>query len=54
MSIALAYWILMLLWVVWAAWASWRTWPVFSPGELLIFALLLILGWRVFGPPIHG
>ena len=53
MSFGLVFWILMLLWLVFGAW---RDWPnhVAMGGTLLAFVLFLLLGWRVFGPPIHG
>ena len=61
MSLGLAFWIIMLLWlilgIVWA-------WPAPSPypyhawlplgSTLLLFVLFLLVGWRVFGPPLHG
>lgn len=56
MSFALLYWILMLLWFVFGLWSSW---PLagqnFHPlgSTLLLFILLLILGWKLFGSPLH-
>jgi hypothetical protein len=55
MSLSLAFWILMLLWFVW-------TWPgnpvvgAYGPigGNILLFVLFLLLGWRIFGAPLHG
>jgi hypothetical protein len=56
MTLGLAFWILMLLWLVGALWWSGR-WnqgsAVWAP-DLLLFILLLLLGWHAFGPPIHG
>jgi hypothetical protein len=57
MSFALVFWILMLLWLVFGLWSNW---PVGAGavkplgGTLLLFILLLLLGWKVFGPPIHS
>jgi len=53
MSMGLVYWILMLLWLVFGLW--WH-WPNYGPmgSSLILFILLLLLGWKVFGPPIHG
>ncbi len=53
MSLGLAYWILMLLWLVFGIW---RDWPnhIALGGGLLIWLLLMLLGWKVFGPPLHG
>lgn len=56
MSIGLVFWILMLLWLVLGSWNVWQTpnnWPILS-GNLLLFILLLLLGWHDFGPPIHN
>jgi len=57
MSIALVYWILMLLWLVFGIWSGWpMTGANVRPlgGTLLLFILLVLLGWRAFGPPIHS
>lgn len=57
MSFALVYWILMLLWLVFGLWGNWPQGETknFRPigGTLLLFILLVILGWHAFGPPIH-
>lgn len=52
MSLGLAFYILMLLWLV-AAWPG-NSWGPPWGGNLLLFILFLLLGWRVFGAPIHG
>jgi len=55
MSTSLLYWILMLLWLIFGLWVSWPvTGASFRPlgGNLLLFVLLVILGWKVFGPPV--
>jgi len=53
MTFALAYWILML---VWLAFGIWSTWPNYKQGggNVVLFILLLLLGWKVFGPPLHS
>ncbi len=53
MSFGLMYWILMLLWFVFGLWSSWPNHYVVG-GNLLLFILLLLLGWKVFGAPVHG
>ena len=53
MTIGLAFWILMLLWLVFGIWQSWPNQYVVG-GNLLLFILLLLLGWHDFGAPIHG
>jgi hypothetical protein len=44
----------MLLWLVFGVWQNWPNIQGFGGGNLLLFILLLILGWHSFGPPIHG
>jgi hypothetical protein len=55
MSLGLIFWILMLLWLLGSAYTRW---PLANPRaygvDLLLFILLLILGWGVFGAPIKG
>ena len=57
MSLGLCYYILMLLWLVMGIWSNFpltqaNARPIGS--SLLLFILLLLLGWRVFGPPLHS
>lgn len=53
MSFALLYWILMLLALVLDLWLSW---PVSraNGGRLIWYVLFVLLGWKVFGAPIHS
>jgi hypothetical protein len=56
MTLGLAYWILLLVACVFGfalhfGYAS-TTWGV-GGNSLLLLALLIILGWQVFGPPLH-
>jgi hypothetical protein len=53
MPIGLAFWILMLMWLVFGMWNAWPNHYVVG-GNLLLFILLLLLGWKVFGTPLHG
>lgn len=57
MGFGLAFWILMLIWFVFGLWGNFTpqgaAW--WAPGSaVLLFCLLLLLGWHAFGPPIHG
>jgi len=53
MTFALCYWILMLIWLVFGLWTSgWN--PKASGGNLLLFVLLVLVGWKLFGAPVHG
>ncbi len=56
MSMRLLYWILILLWVLFIGWHSYNTgWNFYvGGGSLLQFILFVLLGWKVFGPPIEG
>ena len=57
MTFGLVFWILMLLWLVFEFWgfysppadARWRGWG----SSFFLFILFLLLGWKVFGAPIH-
>jgi len=51
MTIALLFWILMLIWLIFGVWSSWPNIQG-AGGNLLLFILLLILGWAEFGSPI--
>lgn len=53
MTLALAYWILLLVSAVFGFWSSGWNVRTFG-GSFLVFVLLVILGWKVFGAPIHG
>jgi hypothetical protein len=52
MPFALAYWIIMLIWLLFGLYSSgimWLTGP-----NVILFILLVLLGWKVFGVPLHG
>lgn len=54
MTLALVFWILMLLWLVTLVWWHWpANGAAFEPGNGFLFILLLVLGWAVFGAPIR-
>jgi hypothetical protein len=56
MTLGLAYWVLMLIWLVFGALVRFGmlagAW-VSSGDVVLLFILFLLLGWQVFGPPLH-
>lgn len=56
MSIGFVFWLLMIIWLVFGFW-SWKTtpanWPLLG-GSGMLFFLLFLLGWKVFGWPISG
>lgn len=53
MSLGIAFWILMLIGIVFGVWSSWPNQRLVG-GNLLLWLLLLLLGWKVFGPPLHS
>jgi hypothetical protein len=58
MSISFIFWFIMLLWLLFAiAWNwGWSSINAYGPAgnSLLLFILFCLLGWRVFGFPVHG
>ena len=56
MTIGFIFWLLMLLWLLFGVYyrrAVLGT-PLVWGGDALLFVLLFLLGWRVFGWPIAG
>jgi len=53
MTLGLAFWILMLLWLVFGLWTTWPNHYLVG-GNLLLFVLLLLIGWKLFGAPLHA
>jgi len=60
MKIGLFFWILMLVWLLFGAWSYWphgsTAVVAYGPigGGLLLFLLVGILGWKVFGAPLQA
>jgi len=54
MSIAILFWILMIISFIFGLWASWPLNPKSGGLNLLLFVLLALLGWKVFGAAIHN
>lgn len=54
MTFALAFWILMFLWLIFGFWGWYRPMPNFWYGHgLFLFILFLLIGWKIFGQPLH-
>jgi hypothetical protein len=55
MTLGLAYWVLMLVWAVFGVLTHMgMITGVWAGGNIvLLFVLFLLLGWQVFGPPLH-
>ncbi len=58
MTFSLLFWILMLLWAFFGIAPAWPTGatPAYRAfvGSLLLFILIGLLGWKVFGQPLHS
>lgn len=56
MSLALLYWIILLVAAIFSTWSSWPAAGNYRPfgSTLFLFVLLVIIGWKIFGPPIHS
>ena len=52
MSIALMFWVIMIVWLVFSLYSSWPLTKA-SGGTFLEFVLFALLGWAVFGAAIH-
>lgn len=55
MTIGFLFWLLMILWLLFGLWAAPR--PLnhyWAGGHVLLWLLLFLLGWEVFGFPIKG
>lgn len=55
MSFGLIYWILMLVWLVFGVAQHFGVFGAYAVlgSTILFFILFLLLGWKVFGPPVH-
>lgn len=56
MSMGLIYWIVMLVWLLvgFASWGGYLGTHFMWGGSLMLFVLLVLLGWKVFGAPVRG
>jgi hypothetical protein len=56
MTLGLAYWVLMMIWLVFGLLVHFGVVAgLYATGVnvLLLFVLFVLLGWQVFGPPLH-
>lgn len=55
MTLGLAYWVLMLVWLAFGLLVHFgMVTGVWAGGNIvLLFILFTLLGWQVFGPPLH-
>lgn len=54
MTLTLAFWILMLLWLALGVYQNRAQGALVIGGSAMLFLILLVLGWGVFGAPIQG
>lgn len=59
MTLGLAFWLCMFLWLMFGLAWNWPGNSAIGPygpigNTVLLFLLFLILGWRVFGAPLHS
>ncbi len=55
MTKGLIFWLLMILWFIFGMWVAWPlgNGPYYPlGGNVLLFVLLALLGWRTFGSPV--
>jgi hypothetical protein len=55
MTLGLCYWILMLIWLVFGIFVHLGYGGVYAAtgNTVLLLFLFLLLGWQIFGPPLH-
>lgn len=53
MTLNFLFWLLMILWLVFGFWSTWPNHKLVG-GNLLLFLLFFIIGWRLFGFPIQS
>jgi len=59
MNRATWFWVIMGVWLLFELWASWRpgggagVWCRNVGGIIIVWVLLALLGWQVFGPAVH-
>jgi len=56
MAMGLIFWVLMLLWLVLGIWQGYNAGVpnhYVIGGNVMLFILLLLLGWQSFGAPVH-
>jgi hypothetical protein len=58
MRIGVLFWILMVVWLLFGLWWQWPSGTgaaAFGPvgGSVLLFLVIGILGWKVFGAPLR-
>ena len=53
MPLSILFWVLMIVWMVFGYIGRPANQPWYWPGQIIVFVLLAILGWQVFGAAIR-
>ena len=55
MKMGFLFWLLMLLWLLFGLWVFWPISDAWRPfgSSFLLWVLLFLLGWKVFGAPLQ-
>lgn len=51
MSKGLLFWIIMIIALIFGLWSQWGNF-YFIGNSVVVFVLIGLLGWKVFGPPV--
>ena len=54
MSIGLLFWIIMIIGLLFGLYTNRSTPLAWASNNLVLWILLALLGWRVFGPALHN
>jgi hypothetical protein len=56
MPMGILFWVLMLIWFIFGLYWNWpadRGGAGIVGGHIMLFLLFMLLGWKVFGPPLQ-
>jgi hypothetical protein len=54
MPMGILFWVLMILWLLFGFWWNGENWRGFAANNVLLFIVIALLGWRVFGAVLQG
>ena len=53
MPMGILFWVLMILWLLFGFWWNGENWRGFAANNALLFIVIALLGWVVFGPALR-
>jgi hypothetical protein len=53
MPMGVLFWVLMILWLIFGLWVFWTAGVPVIGFNLLLFVVIGLLGWKVFGPVLQ-